>query len=146
MGKTTKKQVKQTRFKAHVTKKIKKRSKKENSDITYQRRHSYFTDPARGGRGVCIKPHRMMRVMRAIRASLPEEFRVLLTHTKGRKQHFSEAYQRVAMGGFDALTNRVMSIASIICRARTGIKDDKGLPLRKSDMAAAIKLIRQLKH
>lgn len=124
---------------------IKKRSKKESSDITYRRRRSYYTDPNGGGRGVCIKQRRMMRIMRQARESFPEEFRVLLTHSKNKKQHFSESFATVAVGGLDALANRTMEIASILCKNRTGTKDDKGLPMSRGDIIAAIKLIKQMK-
>ncbi len=150
MGKksSSKKEIKQSMSARFTTpsKKIKKRNKKENSEITYQRRRTYYSDPARGGQGVCIKPHRMMRVMRAARAGLPEEFRALLTHSKDGTQRFAGSFKRVAIGGMDALANRTMEIAAIVCKARTGAKDDKGLPLRRSDMTAAIKVVKKMAH
>ena len=125
-----------------ATKKIKKRGKKENPKLAHQRRQAFYSDPARGGKGLCIKPSRMMRYMREVRESFPEEFRALLIHSEGKKKKFSDSFQRVSAGGLDALANRTMEVASLICASRTRRKPEEGLPVSGEDMRNAVNLVK----
>ncbi len=141
----TKKERNQTmsrRFKTMATKKVKKAGKMENNKLAFQRKKAFYSDPARGGKGLCIKPSRMMRYMREERESFPEEFRVLLIHSEGKKKKFSDSFQRVAVGGLDALANRSMEVASLICASRTRRKPEEGLPVSGEDMTNAVALIK----
>lgn len=117
-----------------------KRHKNESRQTLYIRRRKWYTDPTKGGSGVCIKQGRCRTTIRRIRKNLNPSFNDLLGSTKDKKQYISPSYVEVVTGALDALGNHLLKLTSEAAEHRVGkTKSNTGMKMLKRDLELAIR-------
>ena len=99
----------------------KKKNKKETNDMRHRRSQAFYTDPSKGGKGVCVSRTRTARLVRKIRPSIAKEQQDLLGFgAKKESLRMAPSYVEKLSTGLDAYHGRLLKITKLFAQSRMG--------------------------
>ena len=89
--------------------------------MRHRRSQAFYTDPSKGGKGICVSRTRTARFVRKIRPSIVKEQQDLLGFgAKKESLRMAPSFVETLSTGLDAYQGRILKVIKLFSQARMG--------------------------